>query len=288
MICKTSISFGIISIILIISIVLLVYYKNNDDNKKDNKDNKDKEDKEDNIDSFIVTPYNNIIISNNAKIKSLLSELNSINPSITIKSDPALVDSEFKKNISSNIALQTDNMVNSYKISNDSAEKYINILDNNLTDLENIINNKKLKNINKTKYSRVKSLNNGMEMNLFSTPNTIFKDNTTGKITDSYLVNVNNGCLSVGASDYDVYKCNDKNIKQHFKMKHIINKIDYENNIDKAIPFDNVDESSINYPFTMIKSVNNDECLTNNHGTLTVQPCYSFVAQRWMPLPDEK
>ena len=110
------------------------------------------------------------------------------------------------------------------------------------------------------------------------------KDKNTGKITNSYLVNVNNGCLSVGANDYDVYKCNDKNPKQLFRMKHIMNETEYERNIDKALPFDNVDKKNINYPFAMIKSTNTDECLTNNHGTLTIQPCYSFVSQRWMPL----
>ena len=123
-----------------------------------------------------------------------------------------------------------------------------------------------------------------MEMKLFSSPNTIFQDTNTGNITNAYLVNVNNGCLSVGSNDYDVYKCNDKNPKQLFKMKHIMNETEYEKNIDKALPFDNVDKKNINYPFAMIKSTNTEECLTNNHGTLTIQPCYSFVSQRWMPL----
>ena len=79
-------------------------------------------------------------------------------------------------------------------------------------------------------------------------------------------------------------ECNDKNPKQLFKLEHIMNESAYSNNIDSATPFDNVDKSSISYPFAMLRSVNNDNCLTNNHGTLTVQPCYSFIAQRWMPL----
>ena len=54
--------------------------------------------------------------------------------------------------------------------------------------------------------------------------------------------------------------------------------------VTKSLPFDNVDKTKISYPFAMMKSVNNDNCLTNNHGTITVQPCYSFVAQRWMPM----
>jgi hypothetical protein len=157
-------------------------------------------------------------------------------------------------------------------------------LERMVTDLENTVNKMNKNNILKQKYTRVKSLNNGMELNLLTSPNANFTDRQTGSITPGYMVNVNNGCISVGANDYDVYKCNDKNNKQIFKMEHILNDIDYNKHIDKSIPIDNVDKTKINYPFAMIKSINNENCLTNNHGVLTVQPCYSYVAQRWMPL----
>ena len=142
-------------------------------------------------------------------------------------------------------------------------------------------------NLNKVvdkKYTQIKSLNNGMELSLTQTPNTFFQDPKSGSTTSAYMINMNNGCLSVGATDYNIYNCNDKNQKHLFKMEHIINEQEYEKNIDKAIPFDNVDKSKINYPFAMIKSVNNQNCLTNQNGNITVQPCYSFEAQRWMPM----
>jgi len=229
-------------------------------------------------------PLTDADINNNTnKLNMLINNLLSV-PTIGIISDPVNNDKEIQKSLSDSIASQSSILASTYSSNNTLTSKQITNLENNITDLENIINNKKIKKINNNKYNTVKSLNNGMEMNLIGTPNTIFQDKTTGKITDAYLVNVNNGCISVGASDYDVYKCNDKNPKQLFKMQHIINETDYANNIDKSLPFDNVDKNSINYPFAMIKSSNNDECLTNNHGTLTVQPCYSFEAQRWMPL----
>jgi hypothetical protein len=269
--CNMSISLGIISIILIISITILVFYKNMKDNS---------------IEHFYNTASNNLVISNNNKINSLMNQLLSVssNPTIGFNIDPEINKSEFQKSVSDSIKNQTSILSSGYLSKNNSTKKSIDDLENTLIDLENIINNKKTKNINKIKYNQIKSLNNGMEMNLISTPNTVFQDSTTGKITNSHLVNVNNGCLSVGANDYDVYKCNDKNPKQYFKMQHIINETDYAKNIDKALPFDNVDKSNINYPFAMVKSTNNDECLTNNHGTLTVQPCYSFAAQRWIPI----
>ena len=144
--------------------------------------------------------------------------------------------------------------------------------------------NTKINKIEKKKFSKVKSLNNGQEFCLTQTPKTNFINPETGYLTGGYMINLNDGCLSVGASDYKVYKCNDENQKHLFKIKHIINEQDYENNIDKTVPFDNIDKTKINYPFALIKSVNNNNCLTNKNGNITVQPCNSFVAQRWIPL----
>ena len=123
-----------------------------------------------------------------------------------------------------------------------------------------------------------------MEIQLVSTQNTKFKDDISGSNIAGYMVMANNGCLSVGATDYDIYQCNDKNPKQIFKMEHVINETAYKNKFDTSLPIDIIDKKNINYPFIMMKSVNNENCLTNNHGSLTVQPCYNFVAQRWMPL----
>ena len=270
-----NISLGIISIILIIAITILVLYKNMKDNAIENI-----------TENFYANPLDNTIISNNIAINNLLNQLLNINskPIIGITSDSKGINNEFQESVANSISTQSENIASTYSSNNNINSENINNLENTLTDLENIINNKKKKNINKTKYNRIKSLNNGMEINLISTPNTVFRDSDTGVITDTQLVNVNNGCISVGASDYDVYKCDDKNIKQHFKIQNILNETDYSSNIDKPVSFDNIVPSTINYPFAMIKSANNDECLTNNHGNLTVQPCYSFAAQRWIPL----
>ena len=273
--CNMNINLGIISIILIIAITILVLYKNMKDNAIENT-----------TENFYANPLDDTIISNNIQINELLNKLLNINsnPKINVIGDPIVNNNEIQQSLANSISSQSASLASTYSSNNNINSANIDSLENTLTDLENIINNKKKKNINKNTYTRIKSLNNGMEMNLISTPNTIFRDPVTGVITNTQLVNVNNGCISVGASDYDVYKCNDKNLKQHFKIQNILNETDYISNIDKSIPFDNVDPSKINYPFAMIKSANNDECLTNNHGNLTVQPCYSFAAQRWIPL----
>jgi hypothetical protein len=239
------------------------------------------------IENFSFNPSiaSNNIIRNNTILSSLMSNLKNYSPSI----NDANYDSNTEQqmifdNITSNINIINNSLSDLYNSSTNINTDRITKLENMVTDLENMTYNLQKELIDKKKYTLIKSLNNGIEMNLTSTPNTVFRDERTGSNLAAYMVNVNDGCLSVGVDDYDIYKCNDKNTKQYFKMEHILNETAYQKAIDSALPFDNIDKSSINYPFVMLKSVNNENCLTNNHGTLTVQPCYSFLAQRWMAL----
>jgi hypothetical protein len=269
--CNIYSTLGLISIILIISIMILVYYKNMKDNNT----------KDYNIEGF-HDRLDDMIIANNKLLNTNLNNL--ISTKINVVSNPNIIDKQLQSNIAKKIVSNTDDIAKTYNKNNKINDKLITDLEGNITDLENIVNNKIRKNLTSTKYSTIKSMNNGMEVNLFNTPNTVYKDPRSGIMTNSFLVGINNGCLSVGVSDYDVYKCNDKNVKQQFKLQHIINNTEYKQNVDKAVNFDNIDTSNVKYPFVMVKSVNNDNCLTNTNGNITVQPCYGYEAQRWTPL----
>lgn len=295
--CNIYIVLPIISILLIISIIVIIIYKNRQDdvleffNTTEPQSTPPQETQNPinyptpkGTQQFTISELQDSLLANNNNINNLIKELSSIIPDINIIDNKDEIENDFQQTVSSNIDDKTDIIYSSYNTNNINNSIQIDKLNNTLTDLENITDNITKKKLYNKKYMNVKSLNNGMEMNLISTPNTYFQDLKTGSNTGAYLINVNNGCLSVGANDYDVYKCNDKNSKQLFKLEHIMNETAYSNNIDSATPFDNVDKSSISYPFALLRSVNNDNCLTNNHGTLTVQPCYSFIAQRWMPL----
>ena len=280
-----------ISIIIIIIIITLVFYKHKNDTSLDTSPDTFLDTSPDTsldtskniIENFDITQDQQTIINNNNIINNLLAKLNNVS-SISVNADTNAINKKFTTNIidsiNSNVAL----------ISSYSNNKSINVnnsisnIEKNIIDLENIVNNMNLNKVKGKEYSRVKSLNNGMEMEIVNTPNTKFTDLKTGLNNNAYLLMMNKGCLSVGANDYDVYKCNDNNPKQYFKMHHILNETDYNKNIDLSLPSAKTDLSKVDYPFAMIKSVNNDNCLTNNHGEITVQPCYSFVAQRWMPL----
>ena len=292
--CDSYFVLSIISLLLIISIVILILYKNNIDNKhsKDSKDikydkytvNKNEEHKKI-IETFatLEKTTSDKIISNNSTINDLIYQISNISPDALYKTQGE-IDRNMQTNIYKNINSSTNDIIDRTSNADIILSSNIQTLNDQITDLENIINSKYINNITNKKYSKIKSLNNGMDMTLTSTPNTNFIDPKTGTLTNGYMINMNDGCLSVGATDYDVYKCNDKNPKQIFRMQHIINEAEYSQNIDKALPFDTVDKTKINYPFTLIKSINNHNCLTNQNGNITLQPCYSYVAQRWLPV----
>ena len=314
---KSNLLFASISILLIIIIVILIFYKTKTDihldtysNSKTDKNiyNNNKGVRESSVqraepsrgtkalatEALVIENFDEAqdladqqtIIDNNNIINNLLLQLN--NAPLVLDSNTDTINKNFINSIGGNINNVVSN-ISSYSNTNNSViNKNIISLENKLSDLEHTISNMNLKNVKNKQYSLIKSLNNGMDMSLINTPNTYFTDLKNGSNTAAYLLMMNKGCLSVGANDYNVYKCNDKNPKQYFKMQHILNETDYTNNIDLSLPQGKNNLSSVDYPFAMIKSVNNDNCLTNNHGKITVQPCYSFVAQRWMPLSNDK
>lgn len=190
----------------------------------------------------------------------------------------------FATEFSNNTDVLLNNIVDQAKtVENDVAQ--INSLKDQITDLESIVNKMNLKKKVEKNYTKIKSLNNGLELNLIDQ---VYTDDVTKSEFQGYQVNFNDGCLSVGQKDYDVYQCNPANKKQQFKMVHVLNDLMYSNNIDKLLPFTTIDTSKTQYPFALIKSVNNDNCLTNNHGNITVQPCSTLISQRWLAVDDKE
>ncbi len=214
--CDSYIVLPIISIILILSIIILVLYKNHTDklsiiepfytvttttdpNRADTEQIKSLIDNHKDINNDIKILKNNL---NNDYIKSIydnyLEKLFNKNEISTI----------FNNNIGSAVESNTNNLI----ANNEQSvlmEDNITNLKNKLNDLENITNKLKINKIEQNKYSKIKSLNNGQEFCLKQTPKTNFVNPQTGYLTGGYMVNMNDGCLSVGASDYNVYKCND-------------------------------------------------------------------------------
>lgn len=273
----------IVIILIIFAIIGIICLKINKDNDSimENKF----------IEPFDIQQSTDTIMTNANIINTLLPKLinadkDLINPTFKLQNiDTDGIYKLFGGGVTSNIGVVNTNLSNYYTTTSKiNIATNISNIEKSVTDLENIVDKLNSDGIKKKTYSSIKSLNNGQEFILFNTENTLLKDSTTGAKIPGYLVGVNNGCLSVGANDYDVYKCDDRNRNQYFKMQHIMNKDMYQNAIDTSLPIDNTNFNKINYPFVMLKSVNTENCLTNNHGSLTVQPCYTFESQRWFAL----
>jgi hypothetical protein len=276
---------SVITLIILITIVLgtLIFFSYKD-NKKIKEINTKLLVERFGLDDPIPTDKESIINTNNAVINNKLNNL------ITYLSSPDsnIINNDI--NIKDKLLTLAKNDLEKYgksiteSINPTENREIISNLDKQIKDIENIVANKRNKNVNNNTYSKIKSLNNGLELDLIRTPDTYFNEYNTGSNVAAYMVGMNCGCLSTGSNDYDIFQCNDKDIKQYFKLETIYDKISYENNIDMINPISGISEKNINYPFTLIKSVNNGNCLTNNQGSITVQPCSSLKAQRWITM----
>jgi hypothetical protein len=215
-----------------------------------------------------ITNYNTQINELNGKSINVIKKL----PHPTIKSE--LLNS-FAGIINSEGLDKPSNEIN-YKSSSKTGEitDDINYLKNAVLDIENLIQKDK---IVEQKYdipAVIKSIDNGMELSLNH-------DYTTNK----YQIYANGGCLSAGAYDTNIRPCDKNDKTQNFDLNMVFNSVGYGENIVESKLFSlNKDTQNIEYPFAMVQSDNNKNCVTNNHGNISLQPCSTNKRQRWLPL----
>jgi hypothetical protein len=95
------------------------------------------------------------------------------------------------------------------------------------------------------------------------------------------MLKLNDGCLSVSQNNkYQVKPCNDNDKTQYFNNNMIKDNTEYSKNIE----FGNIIKADeVSYPFLMIQSQHNRNCLTSNYTGITVEPCTGTEKQRWSP-----
>ena len=103
---------------------------------------------------------------------------------------------------------------------------------------------------------------------------------------EKHLVIVNNKCMSGDTvNNYDLYACNYLDPKQHFKLETVYHDIDYNLHLapstKKVMQSSDDDNDNINYPFFLVKSFTNGNCLSNKNSNLTLEPCHASNTQRW-------
>ena len=120
----------------------------------------------------------------------------------------------------------------------------------------------------------VKSLENGMKI-------TLEKDTNSNK----FRVYANNKCLNVDdIGDYNLQKCDINNQNQLFDVVNVFNPETYlEKVIEPNMTLQNTEENinTLRYPFSVIKSTVNNNCLQNNSNQISVRPCEAKLSQRW-------
>jgi hypothetical protein len=120
----------------------------------------------------------------------------------------------------------------------------------------------------------LKSLQNGMQVCSEPIPDTF-----------SNFVKFNDGCLTVpGSGDYKIAKCAANDVRQQFRINTITSKEEYDAAVESSALLA-PNDATIRYPFTMVKSVNNENCLQNNNGAISVEPCAQYLSQRWKAIP---
>ena len=206
------------------------------------------------------------------KYKTEVTRFNNINNDENLKVYQPYDD--INKSITSSINKIKTNIINPKITEQSIITNKIKDLNDKLLLIENKLKKDKILEPEITTAQNIKSLDNGMELSVYYD-----YDNAL------YNISVNNGCLSTSNNDYVIEPCKKSNIKQQFEMVNIFNDVEYAKNISPVYESINIsNDKGINYPFVMMKSVNNFDCLTNNHGDISVQPCNISKTQRWIPL----
>jgi len=138
------------------------------------------------------------------------------------------------------------------------------------------------------KFNSVRSLQNGTKLSI---------DKIDGK--PHYLVKLNNeknkldgdndiqNCLSVKSTgNYNIEECNENDPLQYFNLQNIPNRVTYKHNLEKGILSNDKMKNDINYPFNLIKSNHNKNCLQNFNNQISITPCEPKKSGRWEPLEE--
>jgi hypothetical protein len=176
---------------------------------------------------------------------------------------------KLKNNLETKMVEETENIKNHEKNVNEKLEK--------MESLQKYMNNMLDNNYDLSKYDfkSIKSLQNGLNLSIKKINN-----------KNEYLIGLNKKCITLdNIGGYDIKSCDENNINQYFNINNIQNDINYKYNLEPGMILnrDVNPNGDLKYPFSILKSVNHQNCLQNNHNKISVLPCQSKKSQRWVP-----
>jgi hypothetical protein len=178
----------------------------------------------------------------------------------------------YLKQIKEKLNEQLETMNNTRKLTQENQNKTLEKIKGKITYFKNYITN----NVPDEKFNSVKSLQNGTKMSIIKVPN-----------EKSYLVKIGSkdnkdGCISLLPNgDYNIEECDETDKKQKFKLNEILNRQYYKKNLEPGILSNKSIEEDVLYPFHMIKSSYNNNCLQNFNNHISVEPCQTKKSHKW-------
>lgn len=181
------------------------------------------------------------------------------------------LDDNKKEQITQTFDKKVELMPGSIKqeIYNKEQEKQDNRILEMQREMEKLIRDKDFINKNIEHYKAIRSLTNDQPLNIVRVPK-----------KGQHLIVVNGQCMTSDMlGDTKLSPCNLGSPHQYFQIKNINNPDAYNLQIENGPPVK--DNDAHYYPFQVVKSYTNGNCLTNENGQLSVQPCNSKETQKW-------
>lgn len=183
----------------------------------------------------------------------------------------------------------TETMLNGLKkqVDGHSQEKrkQLDKLNTYLLNLQEFVDADFLDRQRRLKVAAVKSHNNGQELALIP----VSSSTSQGQLrSGQYRVRVNGGYMRVPENNnYEVVPLDMNDQAQVFHLEMIYNETGYRNSLAKGFPQIS-DLGDVRYPFALLRSHTNGNCLRNNHGRISVEPCREHKGQRWAVLEESR
>lgn len=141
--------------------------------------------------------------------------------------------------------------------------------------------------INTKKFNSIKSLQNGSKIAIIPVPSQnnkkyyLIKVNTS-KYKSGYITANDDGSICLVTKV--INNNNNYDDKQLFEIVNINNKTEYENNLDNGLLINQFyDKNAIVYPFALLKSKYNKNCLQSFNNNLSLMTCKPFKSHRFKP-----
>lgn len=168
---------------------------------------------------------------------------------------------------------------NELKEDNYEIKSKIQKLKDNLKYINSLIN----LDIDNKQYNSIKSLQNGTKISLIPIgENSYLIKINTSKFSSGYITANENGDICLKKLQLDENK--QYNNKQLFEIIEIKNETQYKTNLDRGLLVNQFyDYDSIVYPFSLIRSKYNKNCLQNFNNKLSLMTCKPFKSHRFEP-----